>query len=159
MQSLRLRRCKKQQSEDKFSLLSVAFFFFFFHGIFSAVRTPSLPPAPTGASGEGVFQGELPSQRGESAVRSPGEAAPGKSAALCLRSSRCPMTGKNGKKSNPRRWETWGRAQHTNHSQQTGRDELWDGKLLSWSSSMDRAPQSLSQLTPNTANTQPQSWD
>lgn len=67
------------------------FFNFFFHGIFSAVRTPSLPPAPTGASGEGVFQGE-----GE--FSSQGEAVPGKSAALCLWSSCCPMTGKTERK-------------------------------------------------------------
>lgn len=44
--------------------------FFFFHDIFGAVRTPSLPPAPTGASWGGRFTRSgrgtlLPSQRGE----------------------------------------------------------------------------------------------
>lgn len=45
------------------------------------------------------------------------------SAVLCLRNPRCPMTGKNGKKSNHRHWKTWCRAQAAK-AEQTGQEVI-----------------------------------
>lgn len=72
--------------------------------------------------GEGVFRGGkgttlLPSQRGETYMHTDHERQSKRGIscplpAACLRSPSCPVTQKHGKKSNPRRWKSWCRAQH-----------------------------------------------
>lgn len=161
LQRLRLRCCKKQESEDKFSLLSVASFFFPRHFRRSQISLPptssywSLLERAFSKAGRGTL---LPSKRGESYMHRPWEAVQMKSSQL---SSACSLPAESPL---PNDWEKRKEKQSQalenlvqspsckSRANRTGSDTLRYSMFLPWkNNSIQRAPRTHSQFTPTAA--------